>query len=375
MSRSSSGVTRSTSNSRERSKVVVPRSEEKKTPSSSCEPRGSPPRRSMMRSTLRSKPRSGSSSRGSAGSVMTAVLLVAKSSACPTFSPGCLHWPPRRAAIHGSMPTVLITGASDGLGHALAARLASEGSTVLVHARNVERGRDAVAGLPSDRARLVTGDLASLREVRGLAEQVRSATDRLDVLVNNAGIGTAIPGGGRRMESADGYELRFAVNYLAGFLLTSQLRDRLAAAAPARIVNVASAGQMPIDFDDVMLEDGYSGVRAYCQSKLAQVMHAFDLAEELRGEGITATALHPATYMPTKMVTGAGVDPVSTLEDGVEATWRLAADPALEGVTGEYFNGTRAARAEAQAYDPDARRRLRELAERLTGGVAIGHPR
>jgi NAD(P)-dependent dehydrogenase (short-subunit alcohol dehydrogenase family) len=139
------------------------------------------------------------------------------------------------------------------------------------------------------------------------------------------------------------------------------------ASAPARIVNVASAGQMAIDFDDVMLEDGYDGVRAYCQSKLAQVMHAFDLAEELAGTGVTATALHPATYMPTKMVTAAGVTPASTLEEGLEATWRLAADPALEGVTGAYFNGTSEAGADPQAYDADARRRLRELSERLVG--------
>ena len=159
--------------------------------------------------------------------------------------------------------------------------------------------------------------------------------------------------------------MRFAVNYLAGFLLAALLRERLAASAPARIVNVASAGQMPIDFDDVMLEDGYSGVRAYCQSKLAQIMHAFDLAEELRGDGVTATALHPATYMPTKMVAAAGTTPVSTLEQGLEATWRLVADPALDGVTGTYFNGMRQARADEQAYDADARRRLRELAERL----------
>jgi NAD(P)-dependent dehydrogenase (short-subunit alcohol dehydrogenase family) len=124
---------------------------------------------------------------------------------------------------------------------------------------------------------------------------------------------------------------------------------------------------MAIDFDDVMLERGYDGVRAYCQSKLAQIMHAFDLAEELRDEGVTATALHPGTYMPTKMVRAAGVSPVTPLEQGLAAVWRLVADPAMEGVTGAYFNGTRKARADAQAYDPDARRRLRELSERLVG--------
>jgi NAD(P)-dependent dehydrogenase (short-subunit alcohol dehydrogenase family) len=260
------------------------------------------------------------------------------------------------------MTTVLVTGATDGLGRALATRLAGEGATVLAHARSEERGRETLGELldgPGD-VRLVVGDLASLDAVRALADQV---PDRLDVLVNNAGIGFA----GGREESEDGYELRFAVNYLAGFLLSSLLRDRLAAAAPARIVNVASLGQQAIDFDDVMLEDGYDGARAYRQSKLAQIMHAFDLAEELAGEGVTATALHPATFMATKMVTDAGVEPLSTVEEGLEATWRLAADPALDGVTGAFFNGTSEARAEAQAYDADARRRLRELSERLVG--------
>ena len=261
------------------------------------------------------------------------------------------------------MSTILVTGATDGLGRALATRLAGEGATVIAHARSEERGREALADLldgPGD-VRLVVGDLASLSAVRALADQV---PDRLDVLVNNAGIGF----GGDREESADGYELRFAVNYLAGFLLASLLRDRLVASAPARIVNVASAGQQAIDFDDVMLERGYDGARAYRQSKLAQIMHAFDLAEELAGSGVTATALHPATFMDTKMVIDAGGTPASTVQEGLEATWRLVADPSVEGVTGAYFNGTREVRADAQAYDLDARRRLRELSERLVEG-------
>jgi NAD(P)-dependent dehydrogenase (short-subunit alcohol dehydrogenase family) len=264
------------------------------------------------------------------------------------------------------MATVLVTGATDGLGRALAERLAGEGATVLAHARNEQRGQEALSDLltgPGD-VRLVVGDLASLAGVHALADQV---PDRLDVLVNNAGIGGTLPGEGQRIESEDGYELRFAVNYLAGFLLAALLRDRVVAAAPARIVNVASAGQMAIDFDDVMLEHGYSGTRAYCQSKLAQIMHAFDLAEELGDQGVTATALHPGTYMPTKMVIDAGTTPVTPLEQGVEATWRLAVDPELEGVTGRYFFGTDEARADEQAYDLDARRRLRELSERLVG--------
>jgi NAD(P)-dependent dehydrogenase (short-subunit alcohol dehydrogenase family) len=262
------------------------------------------------------------------------------------------------------MPIVLVTGATDGLGRALAARLAGEGHTVLAHARTEQRGREALGELLDGAAgnvRLVTADFSSLAEVRALADEL---PDRLHVLVNNAGIGTANPTR-ERAESADGYELRFAVNYLAGFLLTALVRERLVASAPARIVNVASEGQMAIDFDDVMLEHGYSGVRAYCQSKLAQIMHAFDLAEELRNDGVTANALHPGTYMPTKMVRAAGTTPATPLEDGVAATWRLAADPALDGTTGHYFSGTAEARADPQAYDPAARRSLRELSERL----------
>jgi NAD(P)-dependent dehydrogenase (short-subunit alcohol dehydrogenase family) len=264
------------------------------------------------------------------------------------------------------MPTVLVTGATDGLGRALATRLAEDGMTVLAHARSEARGRETLGELldGGGDVRLVVGDLASLAAVRALADQV---PERLDVLVNNAGIGTTLPGDGERLESEDGYELRFAVNYLAGFLLAALLRDRLIAAAPSRIVNVASAGQSPIDFDDVMLERGYSGGQAYTQSKLAQVMHAFDLADELRADGVTANALHPGTYMPTKMVLAAGTTPATPLEDGLEATWRLAADPGLDGVSGRYFFGTDEARADPQAYDADARRRLRELSRQLVG--------
>jgi NAD(P)-dependent dehydrogenase (short-subunit alcohol dehydrogenase family) len=261
---------------------------------------------------------------------------------------------------------ILITGATDGLGRGLAEDLAAAGATVLVHGRSDERGAEVIGEL-GDNARFYRADLASLDEVRALATQVLAGEQQLDVLVNNAGIGTTLPGDGERVESEDGYELRFAVNYLAGYLLTRLLLPRLIESAPARIVNVSSAGQAPIDFDDVMLERHYSGVQAYCQSKLAQVMMTFDLAEELRDRGVTATALHPATYMPTKMVLHARGSAVSSLEEGVEATRRLVADPGLDGVTGEYFNGTRPARADAQAYDPDARARLRELSTRLTG--------
>jgi NAD(P)-dependent dehydrogenase (short-subunit alcohol dehydrogenase family) len=267
---------------------------------------------------------------------------------------------------------ILITGATDGLGRAVAGELAAAGATVLLHGRDAERGRQAIdeirARSGNEKLGWYEADFSSLDEVRSMAEQVIDEQRRLDVLVNNAGIGTTLPGGRERMESKDGYELRFAVNYLAGFLLTRLLKPLLLSSAPARIVNVSSAGQMPIDFSDVMLErGGYSGTRAYCQSKLAQVMFTFDLAEELRGTGVTANCLHPATYMPTKIVLSARGSALSTLEEGVQATMRLISASELDEISGRYFNGVNEARADEQAYDADARLRLRELSEHLVG--------
>ena len=255
---------------------------------------------------------------------------------------------------------MLITGATDGLGRALARAADDAGATVLVHGRSEDRIAETLGEL-SDRARAYRADLASLAEVTRLADEVLAAEDRLDVLVNNAGIGNSVPGGGVRQESADGYELRFAVNYLAGYALTRRLLDLLKRSAPSRIINVSSAGQAPIDFDDVMLERSYDGVQAYCQSKLAQILFTFDLTDELAGTGVIATCLHPSTYMPTKIV----ASPISTIADGVEATMRLLTEPPEE-VGGRYFNVLRESRADGQAYDADARRRLHELSEQLT---------
>jgi NAD(P)-dependent dehydrogenase (short-subunit alcohol dehydrogenase family) len=240
------------------------------------------------------------------------------------------------------MTTVLVTGATDGLGRALAGELVQAGDTVLIHGRDPRRGEAAME--ETGAAQLFLADFARLDDVRALTE----ALPPIDILVNNAGIGF-----GDRVESEDGLELTFQVNYLAGYLLARELR-------PPRVVNVASAGQAPIDFDDPMLTRGYSGDRAYCQSKLAQIMHAFDLAEA----GTIANALHPATYMPTKIVVDAGIDPLSSLEQGVEATLALVRQT---DVSGRYFNGLKDTRAQAQAYDAEARAALRSLSEQLLG--------
>jgi NAD(P)-dependent dehydrogenase (short-subunit alcohol dehydrogenase family) len=264
--------------------------------------------------------------------------------------------------------TALVTGATDGVGRVVARRLGAAGLRVLVHGRHRERGEGVVRDIQQagGEAEFIAADLASLAQVRGLAASVADKADRLDLLINNAGIGSG-GAGALRQESADGHELRFAVNYLACFLLTRMLLPSLRNNAPARIVNVASAGQQAIDFDDVMLTSGYSGSRAYCQSKLAQILFTVDLAEELDGAGVTANALHPATYMNTTMVRQAGVTPWSTVEQGADAILNLATAPALAGRSGLYFDGLREARAQAQAYDRDARARLRTLSFALTG--------
>jgi NAD(P)-dependent dehydrogenase (short-subunit alcohol dehydrogenase family) len=266
---------------------------------------------------------------------------------------------------------MLITGATDGLGKHLAHELAGAGATVLLHGRDPARGeavlREIGEATGNDRLAFCLADFSSLAQIRRLADEILADHDRLDVLVNNAGIGFGRRDAPEREVSQDGFELRFAVNYLAPFLLTRLLQPLLVRSAPARIVNVASAGQAPIDFDDVMLERAYDGVRAYRQSKLALVMFTFDQADELRDGGVTVNCLHPATFMPTKMVLEAGVSPVSSLEQGVQATLRLVADADLDGMTGRYFDGQRDARALPQAYDLDARHRLRELSAQLVG--------
>jgi NAD(P)-dependent dehydrogenase (short-subunit alcohol dehydrogenase family) len=260
--------------------------------------------------------------------------------------------------------TILITGATDGLGRALADRLAADGAALILPGRNpakLDRVADEIQKTHSvDRPITVLADLAELAQVRQLAIDVRATTPRLDVLVSNAGIGAGQPDGRTRRTSPDGYELRFAVNYLAGFLLTLELFPLLKASAPARIVNVASLGQHPLDFDDLMLEQGYSGIRAYEQAKLAQIMSGFEMARRVSPSEITVNSLHPATFMPTKMVLEEIGHSIDSLEDGVTSTRRLISDPNLSGVTGKFFDQAREARPIAQAYDGNARAELWE---------------
>ena len=256
----------------------------------------------------------------------------------------------------------LVTGATSGLGREVAERLGRRGFRVVVHGRSQERGQETVDRIEEagGTARFVQADFASLQEVRELERAVLDAEDRLDVLVNNAGV---YPD--ERVETEDGYELGLQVNHLAHFLLTLELLPLLRTAAPARIVNISSGAQEALDFDDLMLEEDFSGSRSYAQSKLAQVLFTIELADRLRDDNIHVNALHPATYMDTRMVRGLDVEPLSTVAEGADAVMRLVLD---EGVgTGRYFDGTDEARAHPQAYDAQARRRLWERSEELVG--------
>ena len=258
----------------------------------------------------------------------------------------------------------VVTGSTSGLGQELAVRLADMGMFVVVHGRSEERGREVVAEIEAagGKARFYRADFGSFAETRAFGEAVLRDYDRLDVLLNNAGFGRAP---NERMVSQDGLEFRFQVNHLSHFMLTRMWLPLLRGSVPSRIVNVSSGAQTPIDFADVMLERGtFDGGRAYAQSKLAQIFFTLDLAEELEGTGVTVNALHPATFMDTRMVERAGIEPQSTVDEGADAAMQLITE---DVGTGGYFNGLRAARANAQAYDEDARRRLRELSENLTG--------
>lgn len=263
--------------------------------------------------------------------------------------------------------TALITGSTDGVGRMVAERMGAGGWRIIVHGRDRARGEQVVAAIKKagGDAEFIEADLASLAQVHKLADAVQKATTRLDLLINNAGIGSGGPDG-KRETSADGHELRFAVNYLSGFLLTHLLLPLLKKSAPARIVNVASLGQQALDFSDVMLTRDYSGMRAYRQSKLAQILFTLDLAPELAASGVTVTALHPATFMDTKMVRQFG-KPMSTVEEGAAAILKLAVGPDMEGKSGLYFNGQSEAQANAQAYEASARHELRALSFKLAG--------
>ncbi len=264
--------------------------------------------------------------------------------------------------------TALVTGSTDGLGREIARALAAQGAHVIVHGRNAERGQALVEEIMKSgkgSASFLAADFASMAAVRDFADTIARRHPKLDLLVNNAGV--AIAADQPRRVSADGHELQFAVNYLAGWVLTNRLRPNLAAAAPSRVINVASGAASPIDFDDVMLERPGAHSRGYGQSKLAQVSMTVALAPAFARQGITMVSLHPATFMDTTMVVrDLGVTPRTSVADGRDHVMSLVLAPTLE--PGAFYVEGRPSRpGYPQPYDAAARQRLMTLSAQLTG--------
>jgi len=279
--------------------------------------------------------------------------------------------------------TVLVTGGTGGIGKATAAGLAARGARVGIVGRDLTRTRAAaadIAGISANPAVDAFGaDMSSQAEVRRLAREVLDTYPRLEVLVNNVGGFWAT-----RRVTADGLEHTFAVNHLAGFLLTDLLLDRLKASAPARIVTVSSGAQAngKMNFDDLQGERGYSGQRAYNQSKLANVMFTYELARRLEGSGVTATVLHPGVVR-----TGFAAEDPSPMwkvllplirpllkapEKGATTSIYLASSPEVEGVTGKYFVNGKSKTSSKSSYDKAAAARLWRISVDLvarTSGV------
>jgi NAD(P)-dependent dehydrogenase (short-subunit alcohol dehydrogenase family) len=254
---------------------------------------------------------------------------------------------------------ILLTGATSGIGRMTAEALCGTGVRLLVSGRDPRKLEELVselsaAGAP---AQGFLADFSSLEQTARLARGVRRAVSAgaLDALINNAGIGFGRDSS-RREISRDGFELRFAVNYLAPFLLSEQL---LGAGMPRRVlINVASAGQEPLDLADLMTVHGYSGVRAYRRSKLALVMATLDWAQ--RHPGLQVHALHPGTFLDTQMVREAGIPPQGPVQIGVDSILAVLRTALLGGESGRYFEQGQPSRAHPQAYDRRARRSLRE---------------
>lgn len=273
----------------------------------------------------------------------------------------------------------LVTGASGGIGKVTARELAKMGATVVLLCRNRAKGEavqeeiKAVSG--NDRVDLIVADLSSLAEVRRAAEEFKHTYTQLHVLINNAGTIN-----GERKVTPDGLEDTFATNYLAPFLLTQLLLDVLKASAPARIINVSSSGHTSgrIDFADLQGERSYSFMRAYTQSKLAQIYFTYELAEQLKGTGVTVNALHPglvdssfnrgtkglAHLIGEVFYFFGGISP----EKGAQTTLYVATSPEVEAVSGKYFsqsNGGKQTPSSKRSYDPAIRHQLWEVSEEL----------
>ena len=292
--------------------------------------------------------------------------------------------PPRRSFPDLSGRVCLVTGATRGIGRATVDGLAALDARLVLLSRRREDGERIAGELahahPGQRAEVIAVDLSSQRSIREAAETVCARYPKIHVLINNAGV---IPQ--QRETTVDGLEMQFAVNHLAYFLLTNLLLDRLAAGAPARVVNVSSGAHQggTINFADLQSQRRYDPVRVYGRTKLANVLFTYELARRIRATGVTANCLHPgviatqllADYMNVPLVGGAvartfGADPA----EGADTMVYLAASPEVQTVTGRYFVGRRESRSSPASYDEALQRRLWAESARLTSLVDAATP-
>lgn len=267
----------------------------------------------------------------------------------------------------------LITGANSGIGKETALALARMGANLVMVCRDRERGRLALEETKSKSGNatveLMICDLSSQTQIRKLAQELKQKHDRLDLLINNAGVILT-----RRRVTEDGIESTFAINHLAYFLLTNLLLDLIKQSAPARIVNVSSTvhSSATIDFNDLQAERSYGGMRAYGQSKLANVLFTYELARRLEGSNVTVNCLHPGVIATNIFRDISGlVGTASKLflkspKRGAETSIYVATSPEVEGVTSKYFDDKKAVRSSPESYDEAIAQRLWQVSEQLT---------
>jgi NAD(P)-dependent dehydrogenase (short-subunit alcohol dehydrogenase family) len=271
---------------------------------------------------------------------------------------------------------VLVTGANSGIGRAASLALAKMGATVVMVARNKERGEAARSEIIRESQNgsvdLLLADLSSLESVRQLATEFQRKYSKLHVLINNAGLFNQ-----RRHVTMDGYEDTFATNYLAPFLLTNLQLDVLKASAPSRIINVSSVGHYNghINFDDLNLEKDYGGWKAYGQSKLALVLFTHELAKKLQGTGVTVNAVHPGTVAtniwtrplgPVGFIMALPKLFMTTPKQGAETIVYLASSPDAKDLNGEYLEKLKVKKSSDESYNEEIAQRLWDVSAKLT---------
>jgi len=267
--------------------------------------------------------------------------------------------------------TVLITGANQGIGKASAIALAKMGAKLILVCRNEEKARAAMKDIPSDDVALIVGDMSSQADIRRVASEVKAKYDKLDVLLNNAGVLVT-----SRRTTVDGIEETFAINHLGYFLLTDQLLDLLKSSAPSRIVNVASEAHRSakMHWDDLQLEKGWGQFKAYGQSKLCNILFTRELARRLEGTKVTANCLHPGVVASGFGQTYGGfmsaVIKIGHLfmidtEEGAKTQVYLASSPEVEGVSGKYFDKCKPKTPNREAQDDEAAKRLWAISEEM----------